>query len=587
MGFPFWDDPGLINGEEFGGNTIAAALTHSLGNYYRPLTSLSFVVDTIYAKGNPFFYHQTNILFHAFTAVLISCLALLITKSRVAGILSGAFFAAQPLQLGAAAWIGGRTDVLSSFFLLGFVTALVLYLRSPKPGWLVVSVVSFVLAALAKEQAIAILPVIPLSVFVFGSGKWKDAGKLCIPFGTVTVLYLLLWVTHAPLPPAAHNTLIGTVTLALRTAAFYGLGLLVPNRPSLVTFTLENYATVPWILFGAVLVAVGALLLRMAWQRNRPVAFIAVCALLVYIPISNFPTIPSMVIASYRLGESGAFAACLFGILGAWALSTKRQALGWILGGNLVLGLAVTWWGVHLWLTPMTFFSHVARTDPHFIVGDQFYAKVLETAGRTAEAEACTAKTVDWIFGTPNWIDLIQRKRSLAIDEDVMQRLRTNLGVPVIPAVGTFIGEDAFYLARLNQMEKAQHIAADALVIAPRDPWLNYLYGRMTLHTDRRKAIGYWRTAMMLAPGYADCAASLAHELVVDKQFREAATLLDKALEPGDYRGGAWLDLADAKIALGDPSGATAALDNAEKALFAPAKADIQKRRGTIRSLRR
>src|ERR1019366_5137207 len=121
-------------------NTLVAAFTHPfLGHYFRPLTSASFVFDSSFAKQTPFFYHQTNILIHAITAVLVACLTLLITKKKVAGVLAGLLFATQPLQVGAAAWIGGRTDVLSAMFLAAFMVALVQYYEARKIGWLIVS----------------------------------------------------------------------------------------------------------------------------------------------------------------------------------------------------------------------------------------------------------------------------------------------------------------------------------------------------------------------------------------------------------------------------------------------------------------
>ncbi len=66
-----------------------------------------------FARGNAVFLtHQTNILLHALTAVLVACLALCITQQKLAGFVAGLFFAAQPWQVAAAAaWIGGRTDV--------------------------------------------------------------------------------------------------------------------------------------------------------------------------------------------------------------------------------------------------------------------------------------------------------------------------------------------------------------------------------------------------------------------------------------------------------------------------------------------
>ncbi len=221
MGRPIWDDVGLISGEAFGQNTWLSAMTHPfLGGYFRPLTSVSLGCwIPSYARTSPFYYHQTNILrarAHGGFGRLLERSR--ITQRKAAGFWAGVFFATQPFQVGAAAWIGGRTDALSAFFLAAFMVGLVQYHRtlingirnhsaaaedlqsgslpsrgrgwgegasalprvhderSEKPsnakvhttpskaGWLVIASSSpLLLAGLSKEQAIAIFPAAPLS----------------------------------------------------------------------------------------------------------------------------------------------------------------------------------------------------------------------------------------------------------------------------------------------------------------------------------------------------------------------------------------------------------------------------------------
>ena len=108
-GKPVWEDVQLMSGDGTGGRSFVDAFTHSfLAGYYRPLTSVSFILDRVLAGGATTAYHLTNILLHAATAVLLSYLTLLLTKRPLAGVLAGVCFAVQPAQLGAAAWIGGR-----------------------------------------------------------------------------------------------------------------------------------------------------------------------------------------------------------------------------------------------------------------------------------------------------------------------------------------------------------------------------------------------------------------------------------------------------------------------------------------------
>jgi len=569
MGGAIWDDIELISGHAFGKNTFQAAFTNPfLGRYFRPLTSASFVFDSSFAKSTPFFYHQTNILLHAITAVLVACLAITITQKKSAGILAGLFFVTQPMQVGAAAWIGGRTDVLSALFLTAFLICLIRYLQNSKSGWLIGSAVTFLLAALAKEQAIAILPAIPLAVFVFGSRKWKDALKVCIPFGIAVVVFIGLWIIDAPAPFGVKSSLVDMIMLPLRTLAHYGLAFLAPNDPSLQTYTLENYPGLPWVAVGIALLAGFVWFVKFCWKDHRPLAWLAVCALLVYIPISNFPPVPSFVVGPYRCAESGTAVACLFGIIAAYAISSKRIVLALAMLANLVVGTVVTWWGIHQWTTPEILFKTQAEIDPHFLAGVRNYAQALEMQGNPAEEVRLTNNTLSWMFGTDKWVDLLAEKKMDVFTPELIHRLKSNGGYPDRKALAAFISANAGGLAKLKRMPEAIKVEQEALMIGPDDPRIHFAYGQLLLKTNRPEAIHQWEIALKITPHFSACAAALAHERIIDGRYKEAVALLEPITAELGWAGSVWIDLAKAKIALNDPVGAGAALDGAERAIF-------------------
>lgn len=575
MGSAIWDDTELISGHGFGGNTFLAAFTHPfLGRYFRPLTSASFVLDSTFAKQTPFIYHQTNLLLHALTAVLIACLGLLLTQSRAAGVLCGLFFAAQPLQVGTTAWIGGRTDVLSSMFLAAFMVTLLLYHQTAKPRWLVLSTFAFFLAAVSKEQALAILPAVPLSVFVFGSKKWKDAGKLCLPFGIAVLAFIGLWVIDAPAPFGVKSSAITLMTLPFRTFAHYSLAFLTPNDPSLQTYTLENYRGLSWILVGLVL-AIGYLwFIKYAWKEHRPWAWLAVCALLVYIPISNFPAVPSFVVGPYRCGESGTAVACLLGIVCAEAFAAKRYLLAGALCANLAVGLVVTRWGIQQWLTPADLFRTQALIDPHFLAGVRNYGQALELQGKYDEELRRTDDTLSWLFQTNEWMNLLAREKMAAFTPDMVDRLKSNGGEADWKALGAFLSCNAGARFKLHHTADAIRVEQEAIMISGKDPRIRYAYGQLLLKTNRPEAIRQFEYALKLAPNFTGCAAALAHERLIDGRYADAVKLINPILTEMGWDSGVWLDLAKAKLGLGDFRGAEEALSGAEHAVFVK-KTDI------------
>ncbi len=583
-GAAIWDDDELIWGSAFGTNSLISAFTHPFANYYRPLTSVSFVADSAYAHGIPFFYHQTNILLHAVTAVLVCLIVFVLTEKKPAAILGGLFFATQPMQVGATAWIGGRTDILSTLFLSVFILGMIRYHQTSKGGWLALSVFSFLFAAMSKEQVAPILLAVPISVFALGSGKWKDAIRICIPFGGALLVYLVLWYFGGPVPQGATGSKWIMFDLGLRSAAHYGLAFLSPNPKSLITFTLEHMTGVVWWIVGAAIIGAAGYLMRLAWQKNRTLAWIAICGLLVYLPVSNYPPVPSLVVGPYRVASTGIAVACLLGIACSDGFQSKKYWLTGLTGANLVVGAVMSWWAIHLWLTPIGFWKAVFDNDPHFVSGTQFYSKFLQQAGKTSQAVDVCNQTISWIMDTPQWIELLEAKKESAITPEVVARLRINGGRENVQPFGNFIGSDAYYLARANRVVEARRVARVALYVSPKDAWINYLYGRLIRPIDRPSAIHYWETAMKLNPNYADCEASLGHERVLDHNYKDAIKLLQHSLKINDSSGRAWTDLADAKIAVKDFKGALSALDKAEHVLFAMSKPEIEKRRRLISS---
>ena len=585
-GGSLWDDSELISGSGIGGGTLVGAFTQPfLHKYFRPLTSVSVLADTAYAKYTPFYYHQTNIILHALTAALVCCLAFLLTGRKRAGILSGFFFAAQPMQVGAAAWIGGRTDVLSCLFLTLFLVCLVSYYRSNKVSWLAGSVIAYLLAALSKEQAIAIFPIIPISVFVFGSRKWRDALRFSAPFLVATVAYFVTWRLLVPFPKPSPFEPLNDFLVAIRTVALYGLAFLIPNNPSVETYTLDNFQGPIWLLTGALLIVGFVLLIRGLWKNHRPVAWILLAGLLVYIPVCNFPPVPAMLVAPYRVAESGIGIACGLGIAAAYFLTSKRYALASLLGANFIAGVIVSWFGIHMWLNAKGLFEKLTKNDPHFMIGVANYAHFLDADGQPEEAYKWSTSLLVWLFGGEDWAKNIESNKLGAITPFVMQRLGTNIGDPHISDIGSFMGGYAATLSNLKRTDDARLGISDAVTISPDDARLRNSYGNFFIDVDRKQAIQAWETAIKISPSFTAARLSLAHERVKDKRFADAIQLISPVIHSQNWNTFAWIDLADAEIGVGDTDAAETALQNAEHGFF-PAKSQISARRRQIEALR-
>jgi len=581
-GVAIWDDEPLISGTTPATRDLASAFTKPFGNYYRPLTSASFAVENSLVHGKPFLYHLTNIVLHALTAAFVALLAFWVTRKKLAGILAGLYFATQPLQVGAIAWIGGRTDALSAFFLSAFLVSLLRYHQTEKRPWLASALILYLLAALSKEQAAAMLPAAPLSALVFSSKGWREFWRLSAMFGAVFLLYVGLWAIGGPAPHGASNDLSTTIWLTLRTAAHYYLAFLWPNPTSLITFTLAGYQGVVWNFVGAIALIASGYLIVKGWVKCRPIAWIGVCALLVYLPISNCPTVPSFLVGPFRCAETGIAVACLLGIAMEAAITSKRLVWLGILGANLLAGAAVTCWGIQQWLTPIGFFTKVVENDPHFVIGVQKEAQLLNDMGLPGEAAHLTTGVLSWLFESPEWAWQFDKLKMAAITPEVRTRLKTNSGIPQVNDLGGLMAINAVSLAQSKKFIFAAMAAKDALVFMPNDPILNFLYGQLIRKSNRNEAIHHWEIALKYEPELAPCAAMLAHERLADHRYADAATLIEPLEKTTILTGAAWLDLADAKIGLHDWKGAKSALDSGRNAPNPISPADLEERKAQI-----
>jgi Tfp pilus assembly protein PilF len=199
FGFTSLDDVHLIreNRENIGNfsNAIKAFKTDvywkSPGTYYRPLLSLSFMLDHALGGEKPFIYHLSNILLHiAACWLLFVCLNALNYRKGLSFIFAG-LFAVHPALSQAVGWIPGRNDVLLAIFILSAFIALIKYSGQRSKTWLAMHFAAW-LAALFTKEAAVFVPMLFLPYLVL-KGKFKGSWKALAPgWAAITIAWLFL-----------------------------------------------------------------------------------------------------------------------------------------------------------------------------------------------------------------------------------------------------------------------------------------------------------------------------------------------------------------------------------------------------------
>ncbi|HEX8965597.1 MAG TPA: tetratricopeptide repeat protein [Patescibacteria group bacterium] len=219
-------------------NTVAGAGLES--NYYRPLTSLSFAIDTKLWGQNPFGFHITNFLLHVGAGIILFFVLQQLGLSKLFSFAVSSIFLVHPIQTEAITYINSRGDSQYTFF---FFLSLLVFLhaisaKKKRVLLYILSIVSYVLSIFSKETAMAGFLVF-IGIIGFHYVKTKKIALVSILMASVitviSVGYFLLRLTLLNF----NNTLN-----FYNTTNFYSTHLFV----RLFTFT-----KVVWIYIGLLL----------------------------------------------------------------------------------------------------------------------------------------------------------------------------------------------------------------------------------------------------------------------------------------------------------------------------------------------
>lgn len=166
-------------------NIPTAFTTHAFYNpaaaggsnvYYRPILTLSLMLDAQIGGKSPAFYHLINILLHIFASVLLLKLLIRFDISADLSFLFALLFAVHPALSQAVAWIPGRNDSLLAVFVFACFIFLSDHLKSSSLQKLFFHFLFFGLAMFTKESAIS-MPLIAIVFVVIFGRKEPSAGQ--------------------------------------------------------------------------------------------------------------------------------------------------------------------------------------------------------------------------------------------------------------------------------------------------------------------------------------------------------------------------------------------------------------------------
>ncbi|MGA9363525.1 MAG: hypothetical protein WBW16_04065 [Bacteroidota bacterium] len=296
LGIRFLNDDVSVIGFSVGGDRADYGKLLSseevLGGYYRPLSNLMNMVDFSLWGWNPFGFHLTNLVLHAFNVVLVYCLVRMLTEGHFAAFVATLLFAVHPIHELSVLWIPGRGDLLCGLF---YVLAVILWIRwrsHPRPAFLFLSLIAFFIALLSKEMAVS-LPLL-LSVIEFRF-QWEECshqrGQMLLeslrrswPYFIVVLLYGLGRYVFLN-DDILHSTQIGYSNTSLlhfaeNIAAFAGF-LLIPFGH----FAIEGFLSAHQAIFLSALAGASILGCWILWKGIAASTSFAITALWIVVTL--------------------------------------------------------------------------------------------------------------------------------------------------------------------------------------------------------------------------------------------------------------------------------------------------------------
>lgn len=158
-----WDDAGLVKNNVYlkSWSNLPQIFTQNIwagigegSCVYRPLQMVTYLADYSLWNLDPRPYHLTNMLLHILAALSLYWFVNILFNHRLLALFSGLLFVCHPVHTEAVSYISGRADPLVAIFIL---IAFIFYLKflnaSNLFSW-IITLLSFVLALLARENAI-------------------------------------------------------------------------------------------------------------------------------------------------------------------------------------------------------------------------------------------------------------------------------------------------------------------------------------------------------------------------------------------------------------------------------------------------
>jgi hypothetical protein len=437
-GFLALDDTDTIRFIQSGKVAVFDLIFSGGRGYYRPLSTLSLLMDFHFFGGNPAGYHLANILLHLANALLVYHLATLLMRGRTGNsffpFMAGMLFAVHPVNSEAVVWICARPDLLSCFF---FLLAFIALIRAGRRCTFAAGAfifVAFLFSLMSKEASLFLIALAPLWLYLErDTVTWRGTLAACVPLFFAALVYFVLrqGLPVVSDPAVASTPASGGLRLSsiVEGAAAYGFYLRKLVYPFPLNIAITEIST--GLYAGVFLVGIAVSI--PVWLKNT-----ALRAPLCFLVLSLIPPIGAMYLSlpwtpyaeRYLYLPSVAFSLCAVFL---WAEYAERIPRPFPVACVLLFAL-LTAHRVALWTRPIPFWLDAVDKSPRFGTIRLLLSASYLQEGRYREAEVSLREALR--LGLPR-----KNARDFSVTLERMLKEKSGGKPGVLPRIGSVPGK--------------------------------------------------------------------------------------------------------------------------------------------------
>jgi tetratricopeptide (TPR) repeat protein len=172
------------------------AFLREQGSFYRPLQTLTFMIESQFVGAAPWLYHLNNVIIHSINSAFVLWLFITLGFNQKKSLFLALLFSVHPLFTHAVAWVPSRNDLLLISFLIPSFIFYIKYLNTNKIKYILFHFLLFLLSVFTKETAMAFPGICLMYLYFIHSknDKTKKYLKLSLLLSTRNLTNVAIWI---------------------------------------------------------------------------------------------------------------------------------------------------------------------------------------------------------------------------------------------------------------------------------------------------------------------------------------------------------------------------------------------------------